>query len=177
MESSVETPYRGTSRAAETPFAVAIAMRTPVNDPGPRPHTTQAIACLSIPHSESSASMRGSNCVFDARWASISTEAARETLRSAGSSAPSPIAMISFAVSNARIYGCVNSLIVVTSSILWVRGLSRTCRFASRAASYWVCTRRDFESFAHTNSRLRARSPNECAWTIRMPFSLTVMSI
>ena len=41
--SSDETPTRPTSNADAMPLAQARAMRTPVNDPGPRPTATQAI--------------------------------------------------------------------------------------------------------------------------------------
>ena len=37
--------------------------------------------------------------------------------------------------------------------------------------------RRDFESFAHTNSSCRARSPNDCARTVRFPSASTVTAI
>ena len=37
--------------------------------------------------------------------------------------------------------------------------------------------RRDFESFAHTNSSCRARSPNDCARTSRFPSASTVTAI
>ena len=44
-------------------------MRTPVNDPGPRPHATHAISSRATPHSCSRASRRGRSCVLEARCA------------------------------------------------------------------------------------------------------------
>lgn len=48
-------------------------MRTPVNDPGPRPTATQAISPRPTPAWAHSSSIRGSSWVFDARRASTST--------------------------------------------------------------------------------------------------------
>ena len=47
-------------------------MRTPVNDPGPRPTATQAISPRPTPAWAHSSSIRGSSWVFDARRASTS---------------------------------------------------------------------------------------------------------
>ena len=102
--SSDDTPTSPTSSADATPFAVAIAMRTPVNEPGPRPTVTHAISSRATPCAVSASSMRGNSCVFDARRASTSTDASTSTACDDARSTPSPIAMISLAVSNASTY-------------------------------------------------------------------------
>ena len=102
--SSDDTPTSGTSSADAMPFAVAIAMRTPVNDPGPRPTATHAMSSRATPCSANAASMRGSSWVFDARRASASTEAVNSIIRDDACSTPNPIAMISLAVSKASTY-------------------------------------------------------------------------
>ena len=99
--SSDDTPTNPTPSADATPLAVAMAMRTPVNDPGPRPTTTHANSSRDTPRSASSASMRGRSWVFEARCADASTEAATSTVRLSACSAPKPMAMTSLAVSNA----------------------------------------------------------------------------
>ena len=99
--SSDETPTRPTSNADAMPLAQARAMRTPVNDPGPRPTATQAISPRPTPAWAHSSSMRGSSWVFDARRASTSTLATHSIDCVAASSFPSPMAMTSLAVSKA----------------------------------------------------------------------------
>ena len=102
--SSEEAPTSATPSADATPLAVAMAMRTPVNDPGPRPTHTHASSSRAMPASASSTSMRGSSCVFDARWASTSSDATNSTFRAAASRRPTPMATTSLAVSNASTY-------------------------------------------------------------------------
>ncbi len=86
------------------PFAVAMAMRTPVNDPGPRPTHTQAMSPRATESRFSSASMRGSSCVLDARRAAWRSPASASTVFAAASSSPTPMAIASLDVSNARTY-------------------------------------------------------------------------
>ncbi len=102
--SSDDTPTSATPSALAMPFAVAMAMRTPVNDPGPRPTHTHASASRATFALVSSSSMRGSSCVFDARWASTCADATSSTLRAAASRRPTPMATTSLAVSNASTY-------------------------------------------------------------------------
>ena len=99
--SSDDTPTSPTPSADATPLAVAMAMRTPVNDPGPRPTTMHASSPRATPCSASSASMRGSSWVFEARCADASAEATTSTSRLSACSTPKPMAMTSLAVSNA----------------------------------------------------------------------------
>ena len=83
------------------PFAVARAMRTPVNDPGPRPTQMQAIASRATPAAFINSSTRGTSWVFDARRACTSTVATGSTVRVSAHSFPRPMAMTSLAVSKA----------------------------------------------------------------------------
>ena len=105
--SSDDTPTKGTPSADAMPLAVASAMRTPVNDPGPRPHTTHAISLFSTPCAARAASMRGSSCVLDARRASTSKDSTTSTVGASSpgmpcaSNRPRPKAITSLAVSNA----------------------------------------------------------------------------
>lgn len=57
------------------PLAVAVQMRTPVNEPGPRPHATHASSLLATPADASAASIFAMSFVFDARNAGVSHEA------------------------------------------------------------------------------------------------------
>ncbi len=134
--SSDETPTSATPKAEATPFAVAMAMRTPVNDPGPRPTHTHASWLRSTPACASSASMRGSSCVFDARLAATSTDSTRSTDRVSRSRRPTPMAITSFAVSNASTYAASGMVIpsIFSSVGLWFApGASRTATPRRRA--------------------------------------------
>ena len=104
MASSVNTPTSGTPSAEAMPLAVAMAMRTPVNDPGPRPAHTQEICERATPSSPSSASMAGTSVVLEALCARTSRVATTSTSRSSARSSPTPIATTSLAVSNASTY-------------------------------------------------------------------------
>ncbi len=88
--SSDDTPTKCTPSADAMPLAVASAMRTPVNDPGPRPHTTHAISLFSTPCAARAASMRGSSCVLDARRASTSKDSTTSTVGASSPGMPSP---------------------------------------------------------------------------------------
>ena len=111
-----ETPTRAAPRALAMPLAVARAMRTPVNDPGPRPTATQAISSRATPASAHRRSMRGTSWVFEARRASTSAEATIVTADVSASSSPSPRAMTSLAVSKARTKEC-SAVLTETSSM------------------------------------------------------------
>ncbi len=143
--SSEETPISATPKAEAMPFAVAMAMRTPVNDPGPRPTHTHAIWLRSTPASASSASMRGSSCVFDARLAATSTDATRSTDCAPPSRRPTPMAITSFAVSNASTYAASDMVIpsVFSSVGLWLAPGTRRAAIPRRRVlpTRWRCIR------------------------------------
>ncbi len=143
--SSDETPTSVTPKAEAIPFAVAMAMRTPVNDPGPRPTHTHAIWLRSMPASASSASMRGSSCVFDARLAATSTDATRSTDCVPPSRRPTPMAITSFAVSNASTYAASDMVIpsVFSSVGLWLAPGTRRAAIPRRRVlpTRWRCIR------------------------------------
>ncbi len=67
MASKVESPTKGTSKAEAMPLAVAKAMRTPVNEPGPRPTATKTISSWLTPACSQRRLNVSSKRVFDAR--------------------------------------------------------------------------------------------------------------
>ena len=152
------------------PLAAARAMRTPVNDPGPRPTHTHASCPRTAPASANSASTRGMSWVLDARRASTSAVATGATERPAASSRPSPMAMTSLAVSKASTSGdamgsmerfpfliCVESCLHSTSWAPAAREARQ--RRALRGRQSWVLPSRAFESLAHTHRSWREREP------------------
>ena len=137
--SSDDTPTSAAPSACAAPFAVAMAMRTPVNDPGPRPTHTHASWPRSTPDSRSRASTRTSSCVFDARCAATSTAATGSTAHAAAFKRPSPMEITSFAVSNANAYAVSGTVLPLLSNMvpIWPVSLrGAACRAAPiRAAS------------------------------------------
>ena len=117
--SSELTPTSATPKALATPFAVAMAIRTPVNEPGPRPTTTQEMSSRVIPHAETASSTRGKSWVLEALRAGITSLRRISTERLLASRIPRPIAITSFAVSNASTYDvfAINENLPQSSSV------------------------------------------------------------
>ncbi len=134
---------------------MAMAMRTPVKEPGPRPTATHAMLSRATPAFASSSSTQARSRVFDARRASTSTEATHEIRFAALSIRPMPMAMTSLAVSKAKTYSF----------------------FSHERQLPDVLERRDFESLAQTKSSCRERDPNEWTRTVRCPCSSAVITI
>ena len=82
-------PKQGTPSPIAIPFALAIQIRTPVNEPGPRPHTTQAIWLRATFSRFKSESISGRSFTFEARKASVSHDATISIARTSRSSFPS----------------------------------------------------------------------------------------
>ena len=186
--SSDETPTRPTSNADAMPLAQARAMRTPVNDPGPRPTATQAISPRPTPAWAHSSSIRGSSWVFDARRASTSTLATHSIDCVAASSFPSPMAMTSLAVSKASTKErCVFKGRTFPKTTNQCGLLYPTARAPQdsepkiancpRSLYSWHFPKRDLESLAQTHRSWREREPKECATMRRAPSPSAVMAI
>ena len=77
--SSVETPYSGTLAASARPFAVEMPMRTPVNDPGPRPTSTASSPATLAPARASARSNVSISSTFARRRHAWSPEAKSST--------------------------------------------------------------------------------------------------
>ncbi len=80
--SSVEPPRRGTPRPQARPFAVAMPMRTPVKDPGPRPTSTRSRSDMERPASERTPSAVVVSSTFAWRRQRWSAQASCSTLGS-----------------------------------------------------------------------------------------------
>ena len=84
------------------PLALAMQMRTPVKEPGPRPQAMQEMASFGTPASSSRPSMQPKSFVLDARRAATVRCAMHSMDLDRPQSTPRPMAITSFEVSNAR---------------------------------------------------------------------------
>ena len=126
--SSVEVPCSAQPRPQEMPLAVAMPMRTPVNDPGPRPTSTASTSDMVLPAAASVSSAVVVSSTFARRRQRWSPLASTRTSAppSRGVHSATAQASMSVEVSRARTMRGLSTVVSAVMRYLLARCLHRT---------------------------------------------------